>query len=125
MKCRLLSRVFLYLILALASWASNSVTAYAQTEQTSSTDHTSFDLAGTWSGTLTPNDRALKSVPINVVIAMDAKGVLFAASILASDCIKDPTFHVSRVGSVIVLAGSDAEGDSLTLRGALDKTASL
>lgn len=117
-------------LVVLLSWTSstcsdNAGNAQANRAASGSAHQASPDLTGTWSGTLASKDRNPKPIPISIVISPNAKGTLFAVSSLASDCIKDPHLHVSITGSVIVLAGSDADGDSLTLRGTLDKSGTV
>lgn len=82
------------------------------------------DLSGTWSGSFVSNSN-LPPFTMTVVINRDTQGRLIATASLGSDCFHDSTLQVSLNGSNIVLAGSDSEGNSLTLRGALDRSGTL
>ncbi len=44
---------------------------------------------------------------------------------LASDCFKDGALQVTVKSSTVVFAGSDAEGNNITFRGALDDSRTL
>src|SRR5438552_12712959 len=60
-----------------------------------------------------------------VVINPDSRGHLIGSSSPNSECLKGAQLEVTVTGSNIVLAGSDEEGDSMTLRGTVDKTGTL
>ena len=62
---------------------------------------------------------------MTVVINPDSRGHLIGSSSLNSECLKGAQLEVTVTGSNIVLAGSDEEGDSMTLRGTVDKTGTL
>ena len=62
---------------------------------------------------------------MTVVINANSQGHLVDDSSLNSDCLKGAKLQVSVNGSKVVLAGSDQEGDSLTVHGMLDSTNSL
>ncbi|QNI30601.1 hypothetical protein H7849_15820 [Alloacidobacterium dinghuense] len=59
---------------------------------------------------------------ITVVINPDSRGHLAGSSNLTSHCLKGAHLEVTVTGSNVVLAGSDKEGDNVTLRGSLDNT---
>ena len=82
------------------------------------------DLTGTWSGTFISKSN-LPAFTMTIVINRDAQGRLSATASLASECFHDSNLQVDVNGSSVVLAGSDPEGNSLTLRGTLDKTETL
>ena len=83
------------------------------------------DVTGTWSGTFQSDQANAAPFTITVVINPDSHGHLIGNSSLYSDCVKDVNLQVTVSGSKIVLAGSDADGDSLTFRGTIDKTGTL
>ena len=62
---------------------------------------------------------------MTVVINPDSRGHLIGSSTLNSDCLKDVRLEVTVTGSKVVLAGSDEEGDNITMRGTVDKTGTL
>jgi hypothetical protein len=82
----------------------------------------STDLTGTWSGTLLPKTPDGPSAAIRVNISADSNGLLLGTTTLDSKCVKNPRLKVRINGSNIALVGSDADGDSLSLRGTLDDT---
>ena len=62
---------------------------------------------------------------MTVVINPDSQGHLIGSSTLNSDCLKGAHLEVTVTGSKVVLAGSDDEGDNITVRGTVDKTGTL
>ena len=62
---------------------------------------------------------------MTVVINPDSRGHLIGSSSLNSECLKGAQLEVTVTGSNIVLAGSDEEGDNMTVRGTVDKTGTL
>lgn len=83
------------------------------------------DVTGTWSGTFQSDHENVSPFTITVVISPDAGGNLIGASSLYWDCVRDPNLQVKVNGSKIELAGSDADGDSLSFRGTIDRTGTL
>lgn len=83
------------------------------------------DVRGTWSGTLFSNHSDVASFTMTVVINQDAQGHLIGASTLNSHCLTSARLEVTVTGSEVVLAGSDQSGNSLTVRGTVDKTGTL
>ncbi len=90
-----------------------------------SSQQVASDVTGTWSGTFQSDHSNMAPFTITVVINPDSRGHLVGNSSLYSDCVKDVKLQVTVNGSKIVLAGSDAEGNSLTFRGTIDKTGML
>jgi hypothetical protein len=90
-----------------------------------SSQQTATDVSGTWSGTFQSDHADMAPFTITVVINPDAKGHLVGNSSLYSECVKDVKLQVTVNGSKIVLAGSDADGDSLTFRGTIDNTGTV
>ena len=80
----------------------------------------SSPVAGTWHGTLSSHAHPDESVPATLVINKDLDAKLTGAVNLLSRCIKDVTLEVTVDGRNVVLAGTDDDGDTLTLRGMLD-----
>jgi hypothetical protein len=96
-----------------------------QTEQlvsASTSQPPATDVTGTWSGTFYSKHSNVAPFTITVVISADAVGHLTGSSSLNSDCLKGAQLHITISGSKIVLAGSDPEGDNITVRGTLDNT---
>jgi hypothetical protein len=92
---------------------------------TGSSQQAASDVTGTWSGTFQSDHANVAPFTITVVINPDSRGHLVGNSSLYSDCVKDVNLQVTVNGSKIVLAGSDADGNSLTFRGTIDKTGTL
>lgn len=122
--------LLLPLLVALPFWTTTTCSGSAAADGRTSSNASESgqaapDLTGTWSGTLVTENQKSRPVPITVVISRDSKGALFATSSLSSDCVKNPRLQVTVTSSAVVLAGSDADGNSLTLRGTLDKAGTL
>jgi hypothetical protein len=83
------------------------------------------DVAGTWSGTFFSKYSDIAPFTMTVVINPDARGHLVGNSTLNSECLRGAQLEVTVTGSNVVLAGSDEEGDSLTVRGTVDSTGTL
>jgi hypothetical protein len=83
------------------------------------------DVRGTWSGTLYSKHSNVVPFTITVEINPDARGHLIGASSLSSDCLKGAKLQVTVTGANVVLAGSDEEGDNITVRGTLDASGTL
>jgi hypothetical protein len=81
-------------------------------------------LQGTWSGSFF-SKHSSSGFTMTVVITPNSSGHLVGDSTLSSNCLKGATLQVTASGSKVTLAGSDPEGDSLTVHGALDSTGSL
>jgi hypothetical protein len=85
----------------------------------------STDVTGTWSGTFFSKHANVASFTMTVVIDQDERGALIGSSSLNSDCLKGVQLRVTVTGSKVVLAGSNEEGNNITLRGTVDKTGTL
>ena len=83
------------------------------------------DVRGTWSGTFYSKHSNISPFTMTVVINPDAHGHLVGSSSLNSDCLKGAQLQVTVTGSNVVLAGSDEAGDSITVRGTVDKSGTL
>lgn len=83
------------------------------------------DVTGTWIGKFVSKNPETPSFTITVVIDPDSNGNLTAKSTLTSRCLKRAQLKVTIEGSKIVLAGSDEQGDSLTLRGTVDESGTI
>lgn len=103
-------RAFLLALLSLVT-IMRAVPVYAAT-----------DFKGRWSGTFYSNHSGVPPFTITVVINSDSRGRIVGSSELTSHCLKDAHLEVTVTGSSVVLAGSDKEGDNVTLRGSLDNT---
>ena len=80
------------------------------------------DVKGTWSGTFFSKHSNVAPFTITVVIDGDSRGHLTGSSSFDSDCLKGARLEVTVTGSTVVLAGSDEEGDNITVRGTVDGT---
>ncbi len=83
------------------------------------------DITGTWSGTFYPKHKNVAPFTITVLIDRDSGGRLTGSANLDSDCLKGAKLEVTVTGSKVVLAGSDEEGDNITVRGTVDQTGTL
>jgi hypothetical protein len=86
---------------------------------------TPVDISGTWSGTFFSNQPNVPSFSMTVVITPNGKTHFTGDSSLNSHCLKGAKLQITVAGTQVVLAGSDSEGDNLTLRGTLDPTATM
>ena len=84
-----------------------------------------IDMHGVWSGTLFSNHSKEGSFTITVVITPNSEGHLVGDSTLSSDCLRGAKLQVIVSGTNITLAGSDEEGDNLTVAGTLDSTGNI
>ena len=84
-----------------------------------------IDFRGTWSGTFFSKHSNVAPFTMTVVVNPDSRGHLIGSSTLNSHCLKDVRLEVTVTGSTVVLAGSDEDGDNMTVRGTLDKTGTL
>jgi hypothetical protein len=92
---------------------------------TESSQQTATDVTGTWSGTFQSDHTDIAPFTITVVISADSSGHLIGKSSLVWECVRDVDLQVTVNGSKIVLAGSDADGNSLTFRGTIDTSGTL
>src|SRR5260370_6164056 len=83
------------------------------------------EVRGTWSGTFYSKHSNVAPFTMTVVINPDSRGHLIGSSTLSSDCLKDARLEVTVTGSNVVLAGSDEDGDNITVRGTVYKTGAL
>jgi hypothetical protein len=75
-------------------------------------------LAGTWQGRF--SSRNFASFPVTLVINQGVGVKLTGAVNLGSPCLRSANLQVTVSGLNVVLAGSDAKGDSVTFRGTVD-----
>jgi hypothetical protein len=87
------------------------VTAFSQTTDPNV-------LTGTWTGRLSSHN--YESFPVTLVITKVGTGTLHGAIDHISRCLKDAMLLFTMNGSNVVFAGTDAEGDTVTLNGAVD-----
>jgi hypothetical protein len=92
---------------------------------TGSTQQAAADVRGTWSGTFFSKYSNVAPFTMTVVINPDSRGHLVGNSTLNSHCLKGAQLAVTVSGSKVVLAGSDEEGDNITVRGTVDSTGAL
>jgi len=90
-----------------------------------STEEAVVDVKGTWSGTFSSKNPEMGSFKMTVVITSDSNGDLVGSATLSSRCLKRAQLKVTVEQSKVVLAGSDEQGDSITVRGTVDKTGTI
>jgi hypothetical protein len=83
------------------------------------------DVQGTWSGSFQSDHSNMEPFTMTVVITPDSSGHLVGVSDLVSECVRGIKLQVTVNGANVVLAGSDPEGDSMTLRGTVDTSGTL
>ena len=98
----------------------NQDTSNSGTSQTGSSS-----VKGTWSGSFFSNHSNVPGFTMTVVINANSSGHLVGESSLNSECLKGAKLQVTVNRSKVVLAGSDQEGDSLTLHGMLNSTGTV
>ena len=96
-----------------------------QSKPSSSAQKTATDFTGTWSGTFFSKHANVAPFTMTVVINPDSNGHLIGTSTLSSNCLKDVRLEVTVKGPQITLAGSDDEGDNITVRGTVDGTGTM
>jgi hypothetical protein len=103
--------------------------ANAQSKQpvsgTGSQAQPDVDVRGTWSGTSFSRHSNTAPFTMTLVISADSDAHLIGTASLNSDCLKNAKLVVTVTGSNVVLAGSDEEGDNMTVRGIVDSTGTL
>lgn len=119
------SRIFLLWLLLLGATIGSAPLCSArpaddQNKPSSSALKRATDFAGTWSGTFFSKHANVAPFAMTVVINPDSHGHFIGASTLDSDCLKDVRLDVTVKGPQITLAGSDDDGDSITVRGTVD-----
>ena len=119
----LLSLLMPVMFLPTASPADDQGTQATSAAVSSQTPAT--DVRGTWSGTFYSKHSNVAPFTMTVVINPDSRGHLIGNSTLNSDCLKGAILQVTVTGSKVVLAGSDQEGDNITVRGTVDGTGTL
>lgn len=95
------------------------------TSATISTSPAVIDVTGTWSGTFFSKHSNVPPFTMTVVITPNSRGHLVGNSSLNSHCLQGAKLQVTVNGSTVVLAGSDEEGNTMTVRGTVDSTGTL
>jgi hypothetical protein len=124
------SRVFLLSLLLLAVTIGTVSLCSArpgddQNKPPSSAQKTAIDFTGTWSGTFFSNHANVAPFTMTVVVGADSNGHVIGVSTLNSDCLKDLRLEVTVKGPQVTFAGSDDEGDNITVRGTTDRTGTM
>ena len=113
----------IWIAVCLLSIISVSATAAeAQTAPPGGSKKAAADVRGIWSGTLYSKHANVAPFTITVEINPDGRGHLIGSSSLSSDCLQGTKLQVTVTNTKVVLAGSDEEGDNITLRGTVDAT---
>ena len=120
----LLSLLLLVVTIGTASLCS-ARPADKQSKPSSSAQKPATDFTGTWSGTFFSKHANVAPFTMTVVINPDSNGHLIGTSTLSSNCLKDVRLEVTVKGPQITLAGSDDEGDNITVRGTVDGTGTM
>jgi len=94
-------------------------------QPTADSTQAATDVTGTWSGTFYSAHANVAPFTMTVVISRDPHGHLVGSTSLNSDCLNSAKLEVTVTGSKVVLAGSDEDGDSITVRGTVDSTGTL
>jgi hypothetical protein len=76
------------------------------------------DFKGTWQGRF--SSRNHEPVPVTLIINQGVGAKLTGALNLISRCARNADLEVTTDGPYIELAGSDPDGDSITIKGVLD-----
>ena len=126
---RVLLRSLLVLMTMLGAYLCASTPAAAQDKQATSAagsrQQPATEIRGTWSGTFFSKHSTVAPFTMTVVVNPDERGHLIGTSTMNSDCLKDVRLQVTVTGANVVLAGSDENGDNITVRGTVDKTGTL
>jgi hypothetical protein len=123
LSCTLIALLSLLMVRVSSVCAAN-VPPHGQTTATGgSTDAT--DVRGIWSGTFYSKHSNVAPFTMTVEINPDARGHLIGTSSLNSECLKGAKLQVTVTGTKVVLAGSDEQGDNITVRGTIDGTGTL
>ena len=129
----LVSNILLLLLLLMTTMGAGSLYAAGpsddQGKQPTSaagpTQQAATDVRGTWSGTFFSKHSNVAPFTMTVVINPNARAHLIGSSTLNSECLRGAQLEVTVTGSTVVLAGSDEEGDDMTVRGTLDSTGTV
>jgi hypothetical protein len=117
------SSLVMVMILPIASPADDHTSQAGSTA--SATQLPGPDVRGTWSGTFFSKHSNVAPFTMTVVIGPNPSGHLVGSSTVNSDCVNGAQLEVTVSGPKVVLAGSDSEGDSITVQGTLDNTGTL
>lgn len=122
-----LSGLIVIVLGAVSVYASSTVDDQSQQliSASASQQQADVDVRGTWSGTFFSKHSNVAPFTMTVVISADEHARLIGTSSLDSDCLKNAKLQVTVSGSQVVLAGSDEEGDNITVRGTVDNTGTL
>jgi len=128
MHCARPSFAFLAILLVTNTLvgAVSPLSANTQGVATSSSQQPpAMDVKGTWSGTFFSKHSDVPPFTLTVVINPESEANFVGESTLNSNCLKGAKLQVKVTGSTVVLAGSDPDGDNITIRGTIDSTGTL
>ena len=109
------------MVVCLLGFAFNSAAAQSgQSKTAPPASKKAAEVRGIWSGTFYSKHSNVTPFSITVEINQNAEGHLIGTSSLSSDCLRGAKLQVSVDGSNVVLAGSDEDGDNITVRGTVD-----
>jgi hypothetical protein len=108
--------------MCLVVFAFNSAAAQSGQSKTAppASKKAAAEVRGIWSGTFYSKHSNVPPFSITVEINQNADGHLVGTSSLSSDCLRGTKLQVTVDGSNVVLAGSDEDGDNITVRGTVD-----
>jgi hypothetical protein len=112
------TKLALYLVLLLCFLAFNAGAGSAAVQIGAAAAGSTSPLVGTWQGRF--SSRNFASFPVTLIINQGVGVKLAGAVNLGSPCLRSANLQVSVSGSDVVLAGSDANGDSITFKGTVD-----
>jgi hypothetical protein len=124
LSCTLTALLSLLMVRVSSVCAANVPPGHGQTTATDGST-AATDVRGIWSGTFYSKHSNVAPFTMTVEINPDARGHLIGTSSLNSECLKGAKLQVMVTGTKVVLAGSDEEGDNITLRGTIDATGTL
>jgi hypothetical protein len=122
---RILPLSLLLLMVTIGTSPCSARPADGQNKPSGSAPPAATDFTGTWSGTFFSKHANVVPFTMTVVINADSHGHLIGTSALSSDCLKNVRLEVTVKGAQITLAGSDDEGDNITVRGTADGAGTL
>jgi len=120
---RLVARVLLFG----AAWLAYGATHASSTDNSAPTNSArpGVDVRGTWSGSFQPRNPEVPPFTVTITIDADEQGQLVGILSHNSSCLQEVKLYVTVNGSKISLAGSDEQGNNITLNGRIDNSATL
>jgi len=111
-------KLTLHLVLLLCFLASGAGAGSTAIQIGAAAAGNTSPLVGTWQGRF--SSRNFASFPVTLIINQGVGVKLAGAVNLGSPCLRSANLQVSVSGPDVVLAGSDANGDSISFKGTVD-----